>query len=231
MIVTTIKGERMFRLRISCLVLLMLAHSAHAWKGTEAQGERPIFFGTLTSQEGNQFTITNATIGRSASAHDKVLLYEMPTSLKESTHHTITKNPDDDLTTVQLELLKIKKIEVPHPSVLWKWNDPESKRAKPIPYEYIEVIVTWRSGSRIHYLLKLGQADTKRPIKLYCDVVDKPIKSVDQNGTHFCPGIEQEDLRQKGAPFPSIKAVEFQEPCYKVPTNTVGTLKNPKQQK
>ena len=153
----------MYRLHSFIFILLIIASPAHAWKGTEANGEQPIFFGTLTSQEGNVFTVTNIAIGRSASTKDKVMLYEMPRSLKESVDYTISKNPDEDLTTALLELSKIKKITVPHPNVLWKWYDPESKRATPVAQEYIEVVITWRSGSTIHYLLKLGQADTKRP--------------------------------------------------------------------
>jgi hypothetical protein len=225
MIAATIKGDPMYRLRSFIFVLLAIASPAHAWKGTEANGERPIFFGTLTSQEGNVFTVTNVTVGRSASARDKVMLYEMPKSLKESTDNKIAKNPDEDLTTAQFELLKIKKIEVPHPSVLWKWYDPESKRATPMAQEYIEVVITWRSGSKIHYLLKLGSEDTKRPIKIYSDVVDKPIKGIRQDGTLFCPGLNKEDLRKKGAPFPSVKTVDLEEPCFKVPTEHVGTMK------
>lgn len=221
------KGDSMYRLHSFIFILLIIASPAHAWKGTEANGEQPIFFGTLTSQEDNLFTVTNIAIGRSASTKDKVMLYEMPRSLKKSVDYTISKNPDEDLTTALLELSKIKKITVPHPNVLWKWYDPDSKRATPVAQEYIEVVITWRSGSTIHYLLKLGQADTKRPIKMYSDVVDKPIKGISQNGTLFCPGINKEDLHKKGAPFQSIKTLELEEPCFKVPTEKNDTMTKP----
>ncbi len=205
---------------ISCMfVTLALSSTAHAWKSTEAQGERPIFFGVLTSQEGNVFTVTNISVGRSASSRDKIMLYEMPKDMKASAKgNVIPVNPDEDLTTAQLELLKIKKFEVPHPHSLWTWKNPDSKRAVSIPREYIEVVITWRSGSAVHYLLELGPEDTRRPVKIYCDVVDKPIQGIRQDGTLFCPGLKKADLRRKGAPFPSIKTLVLDEPCFKVPT-------------
>lgn len=216
--------------RLSSFILILLATFSplHGWKGTEANGEQPTFFGTLTSQEGNVFTVTNVTVGRSASSRDKIMLYEMPKSLKASAKgNIISVNPSEDLTTAQLELLKIKKIEVPHPQVTWKWKNPESKRATTVAKEYIEVIITWASGSKVHYLLELGPEDTRRPIKIYSDVVDKPIKGTRQDGTLFCPGLNKADLRKKGAPFPSIKTLELEEPCFKVPTDNVGTMKKP----
>ncbi len=205
---------------ISCMfVTLALTQTAHAWKSTETQGERPIFFGVLTSQEGNIFSVTNISVGRSASAQIKIMLYEMPKTMKASAKgNIIPVNPDEDLTTAQLELLKIKKFEVPHPRTLWTWKDPDSKRAVSIPREYIEVIITWRTGSAVHYLLELGPENTKRPVKIYCDVVDKPIQGIRQDGTLFCPGLKKVDLRRKGAPFPSVKTLVLDEPCFKVPT-------------
>lgn len=212
---------------ISCMfITLALTPTAHAWKSTEAQGERPIFFGVLTSQEGNVFSVTNISVGRSASTRDKIILYEMPKDMKASAKgNVIPVNPDEDLTTAQLELLKIKKIVVPHPRTLWTWKDPDSKRSVSIPREYIEVVITWRSGSAVHYLLELGPEDTRRPVKIYCDVVDKPIQGIRQDGTLFCPGLKKVDLRRKGAPFPSVKTLVLDEPCFKVPTENGNTNK------
>ncbi|EKD48463.1 MAG: hypothetical protein ACD_64C00301G0001 [uncultured bacterium] len=207
-------------------ILLVSVSSLHGWKGTETTGERPTFFGTLTSQEGNVFNVTNVTVGHSASSPEKVILYEMPKSLKESANgNMLTVNPDENLTTAQLELLKIRAIEVPYPNVMWKWKNPESTRATAMAKEYIEVIITWASGSKVHYLLELGLEDTKRPLKIFCDVVDKPLQGKAQDGTLFCPGINKTDLHKKGAPFPSIKILKLEEPCFKVPTDSMQTNK------
>ncbi len=210
----------------SLSISLLLSCSLHAWKGTEATGDLPIFAGVLTSQEGNVFNVTNISIGRSRDSREKIMLYEMPANLKETSKgNFISVNPTEDLTTVQLELLKIKKIAIPHPHVLWKWKDKDSKRAVSIAREYIELVVTWTTGSSVHYLLKLGPEDTQRPVKIFCDVIDKPLAGVRQDGTLFCPGLKKNDLRKKGAPFPSIKLLVFDEPCFKVPTENGGAIK------
>ena len=215
----------MKHIHLFLLVFVAWCAPLSAWKGTEANGDRPIFYGTLKSRESNTFSVTNVTVGRSTTSHDKIMLYEMPKELKSAQDKVIKQNPHEDLTTSQLELLKIKKIEVPEPQVMYKWFDPESKRTTPVAQEFIELIITWRSGSTIHYLLQLGQEDSKRQVKVYCDVLDKPVQGVMQDGTLFCPGIDKTDLRKKGAPFPSIQVLELEEPCFKVPTENVGTMK------
>lgn len=214
------------------ILLLVTLFSGHAygWKGTEAKGNQPIFMGVLQSREGNTFNVTNVKIGRSPEGRDRVLLYEMPKKLKQKTSgYELNINPEEELTTAQLELAKIKKIVVPHPNVLWKWKDKDSKRAASMAREYIEVAITWRSGSTINYLIELGPEDTRRPVKIYSDVIDKPLSGIRQDGTLFCPGITKSELRKKGAPFPSVQSLSLDEPCFKVPTENGGTVK-PKDQ-
>jgi hypothetical protein len=196
-----------------------------AWQSPEPKGEQPIFFGTLKSREGNIFNVTNISVGRSSDAKQKIKLYEKPQSLAPSQEGNVLKvNPYEDLTTNDLELQKIKKITIAQPYRLWSWRDPESKRSVVTPQEFIEIMVTWRSGSTVPYLLELGPENTKRPVKLFCDVIDAPMKVAAQNGTHFCAGLKKEDLRKKGAPFPSIDSLELEEPCFKVPTENGGMV-------
>ena len=121
----------------------------YAWKSGETKGERPIFLGTLTTQEGNIFNVTNINIGRSRDSHEKIVLYEKPQNLKPSTKgYIIPVNPAADLTTAILELQKVKKITVPESQIIWKWTNQESKRTVKLAYEYIEVIVTLSPGTR-----------------------------------------------------------------------------------
>ncbi len=213
--------------RITTLsIALLLSCSLAAWKGTEPIGEQPIFMGVLSSQEGNVFNVTNISIGRSRDTHEKIILYEMPKNLKEkSKNNFLSMNPNEDLTTAQLEIIKTKKIEVPNPHTLWLWKEKDSKRSVTIAREYIEVIVTWKSGGAVHYLLELGPEDSRRPVKIFCDVIDKPVTGIRQDGTLFCPGLTKNDLHKKGAPFPSVKSLVLEEPCFKVPTENGGTVK------
>ncbi len=200
------------------LLMSLGATSLHGWKSTEVKGEQPIFFGTLTTQESNTFYATNISIGRSRTAHDKIVLYEKPKNLAPTAKgNVITVNPAEDLTTAALELQKISKIEVPEAHTIWTWTNTETKRPVKMTYEYIELIITWRSGSSIHYLLELGTEGTRRPVKIFCDVIDEKMAGFRQDGTLFCPGIKKTELRKKGAPFQSIKELALDEPCFKVP--------------
>ncbi len=190
-----------------------------AWKGDEPKGEQPIFMGILESQEGNTFNVTNISIGFSRGAHTKISLYEMPKNISSKTSGDIlTINPMEDLTTAQLELQKIKEITVPHPHRIYKWLNSNEKLNTSLTKEFIQVGITWRSGSTVEYLLELGLEKTTKPLKIFCDAIDKPLTGIRQDGTLFCPGLEKKDLRKKGAPFPSIKSLKLDEPCFKIPT-------------
>ena len=95
-----------------CSLALALSSPLSAWKDTQANGDQPIFMGVLTSQEDNVFNVANISVGRSRDSREKIMLYEMPKNLKQNAQgNMIQVNPSEDLTTAQLELLKIKKIE------------------------------------------------------------------------------------------------------------------------
>ncbi len=214
----------MKRFMLLFLISITLHSFLYSWKSSETKGEQPTFFGTLTTQEGNTFYVTNISIGRSRSGIDKIVLYEKPKNLAPSEKgNIITINPAENLTTTTLELQKVSKISVPTPHTLWTWTNEESKRPIKMTYEYIELRLSWRSGSTSNYLLELGPLDTKTPVKIFCDVIDKQMTGVRQNGTLFCPGITKTDLRKKGAPFQAIKELIINEPCYKVPDTTKVT--------
>ena len=211
---------------VFCSLLLLPFPFLYGWQSPTTKGEQPIFFGTLISQEGHTFNVTNVSIGRSRTEQTKIMLYEKPKNLSVlPKKYEINVNPSEDLTTVTLELQKIRKIEVPEPHTTWTWTNDETKRSIKMTYEYIELIITWVTGSAVHYLLELGSRDTRRPVKIFCDVIDKKIASTRQDGTLFCPGIKKVDLRKKGAPFQSIKELKLEEPCYKVPENA-GIIKS-----
>jgi hypothetical protein len=214
-----------------CIYFILLISSLsfiplHAWKSEETKGDRPIFLGTLTTQEGNTFNVTNITIGRNHTDHAKIILYEKPQNLAPSEKgNIIPVNPLVDLTTAVLELQKISQITVPEPHVIWKWIKDESKRSSKLAYEYIEIMVTWRSGSTVSYLLELGPENTRRPLKIFCDVIDKKMEGVKQEGTILCQQIQKIDLRKKGAPFPSIQSLKLDEPCYRIPKENGDGMK------
>src|ERR1700687_1772775 len=90
--------------------ILLSTVTLSAWKSTETKGDKPIFFGTLTTQEGNSFNVTNVTIGHSRDGYEKVVLYEKPKNLAPSKEgNIITVKPAEDLTTTTLELQKVRK--------------------------------------------------------------------------------------------------------------------------
>lgn len=197
-----------------------------AWQSDDIKGEQPIFLGTLSTQEGNKYNVTNIHLGRSRNSHDKIILYEKPQNLAPGPKgNMITVNPSIDLTTATLELQKIKSITVPEPQTIWKWTNEDSKRAVKMTYEYIEVIVTWQSGSSIHYLLELGPEDSRKPLKIFCDVVDKKLDDTKQQGIVLCQKIPKIDLRKKGAPLPSVHSLVLDEPCYRIPKENGGGMK------
>lgn len=200
------------------LLAITTAHGAYAMKSPEAKGEQPTFFGLLTTQENNRFYVTNISIGRSRDSEDKILLYEKPKNLAPTSQGNILPgNPMKDLTTAVLELQKIESISVPEPHTLWKWTNDSTDRVVKLTREFIELAVTWRSGSTIRYLLELGPENSRRPVKIFCDVVDKELTGLRQGDKLFCPGIKKADLRKKGAPFQSVKILTLDEPCYKIP--------------
>lgn len=198
----------------------------YAWKSTETKGDQPVFLGTLITQEGNSFDVTNISIGRSRSDQEKILLYEKPQQLTPSEKgNIIPVNPHVDLTTATLELQKISKITVPEPQTIWKWTKDDSKRPAKMSYEYIEIMVTWRSGSTVRYLLELGAENTQRPLKIFCDVIDQKMEGIKQEGVVLCQKIHKIDLRKKGAPFTSIQSLTLDEPCYRIPEENGDGMK------
>ena len=207
-------------------IVLLSSIDTFGWSGKDAEGEKPVFFGRLTSFEGNTFNVTNISIGRSRGGDRTVTLYEMPkqkTAGKDKV--LIDGNPYHDLTTTELDLLKVKKIEVPSPQTKWIWEKPkEEKRSPTVSYEFIELVVTWKDNQKISYLLELGTEDTTKPLKLFSDSTgQKPIgTSKDSQRAVFCTGIKATDLRKKGAPFPSIKELVIDGSCYQPPQNGAG---------
>ena len=216
--------------RWSLLAVLFSSAILLGWSGGEPVGEKPVFFGTLTSHEGHTFNVTNITIGRSRDGGRSVRVYEMPKKKSNGQDRVvIAGNPYQDLTTTELDLLKVNKIVVPKPNVMWIWEKTSSdKRTPAVSYSFIELIVTWKDNQTIHYLLELGTENTTKPLKLFCDSTDdRPIAQIsDQNKTVFCSGVRATELREKGAPFPAIKELSIEGHCYEPPKNdSAGELK------
>lgn len=200
------------------------------WSGTEATGEKPVFFGKLTSQEGNTFNVTNISIGRSRAAGRAVRLYELPRiseSMQGKDTIKIPGNPHHDLTTTEFDLLKVKKVVVPSPQTSWIWEKPSREdRAPSTRYEFIQLDVTWKGDQTGSYLLELGAEHTTNPIKIFCDSTGNAMISAPalDGGPMFCTGVNQAELRKKGAPFPSIKELVVEGYCYEAPANGSGTV-------
>lgn len=218
------------------LLIMMLCKSMLlvAWSGSNATGEQPIFFGKLTSHEGRTFNVTNIMIGRSESAGRAVRVYEMPRTPSSSVGKDtmmIPVNPYHDLTTTELDLLKVKKIAVPHPQTSWIWEKPSTDNRTPaMRYEFIELEITWYGSQPCNYLLELGTEHTTKPVKIFCDSTNNavaPRMATDAQPT-FCVGIQQNELRKKGAPFPAIKELVIEGHCYEAPRNNgpVGVMKS-----
>src|SRR5579872_4589815 len=194
-----------------------------AWSGSENAGDQPIFFGKLTSQEGKTFNVTNIIVGRSETGGRSVRVYEMPRTAHSTAGKDkvmITLNPYQDLTTTELDLLKVKKIVVPHAQTSWIWEKKATDARTPASrYEFIELEVTWHGGQTSNYLLELGMENSSKPVKVFCDSTNNPIVAQDAQPM-FCVGIKQDELRKKGAPFPSIKELIIDGHCYKAPSTS-----------
>ena len=210
----------MNRIPLLLVILFVITTNSLAWKSNGTQGESAIIFGTLITQEGNTHHVTNVNIGKSRNDQSKIVLYEKPKhAMIKKQGPIIPVNPSEGLTTTVLELSKVRKIVVPEPTIIWNWTNLESKRSIKPTYEYIELIITWQDGSKIPYLIELGQKDNRSMVKVFCDVIDKKMTGIKQNGIVMCPKTTKDELRKKGAPFPSIKELILEEPCYKVPTD------------
>lgn len=205
-----------------------------AWSGSDASGNQPVFFGKLTSHEGRTFNVTNIMIGRSESTGRSVRVYEMPRTPASAAGKDVMMipvNPHHDLTTTELDLLKVKKIAVPHPQTSWIWEKPATDARTPVMrYEFIELEVTWHGSQPSNYLLELGTEHTTKPVKIFCDSTNVPVSSLMPGNTQpaFCVGIKQSELRKKGAPFPSIKELIIEGHCYEAPraNGTAGIVKS-----
>ena len=223
--------------KLILLIALYMLHPciSYGWGGDDATGEKPNFFGKLTSQEGNTFNVTNITIGRSKAGGRVITMYEMPQvpgSTAGKDRIKIPGNPHHDLTTTELDLIKVKKIGVPNPRTSWIWEKPQAEsRAPSIRFEFIELSVTWKNNQTTSYLLELGTENTTKPIKIFCDTTgDKPISfAPGDSKPMFCEGVQSTELRKTGAPFPSIKELIIEGYCYEAPANgnNVGRLKQP----
>ncbi len=201
-------------MRIYSVLLLCFSSSLIGLGGPETQGEKPSFFGKLTSQFTPQFPVTNIVIGHSRSAPLEPALYEMPPRPEKTNDtYTLTVNPYKELTTTKLQLINVSKIEVPEPQTVWRWTTPSNK----ITYEFIELIVTWNDNQKMHYLLELGTEKTNSPVKIFVETTEKLDMSKTDN--MFCPGINKANLRKEGAPLPSVKELVITGHCYQKPDN------------
>ncbi len=196
--------------------ILVSSLSVFAWGSKEPDGEAPTFYGTLASREGNVFSVTNIMVGTNPQNSEKIKLYEVPVQ-KDPQEKTLLINPFQKLTTTDLDLTKVSKISVPEPDIIWQWTNLESQRTHPSVFEFIQVDISWKQGGTVSYMIELGIKNTTHPVKVFCNVINRPMPTQEQNRTLFCQGINKEDLREKGAPFPSIKELVIENYCYKMP--------------
>src|SRR5688572_2285341 len=182
-------------MRLFLLLLLTVSSTIFGLGGPENQGEKPTFFGTLTSKFSPPFPVTNIIIGQSRNVPMEPALYEMPPRpAKTGDIYKLTLNPYKDLTSTKLQLINVSKIEVPEPQTIWRWQSEPNKPT----YEFIELIVTWHDKQKVHYLLELGTEKTSKPVKIFVETTEK--LDIEKNDAMFCPGIDKANLREEGAP-------------------------------
>ncbi len=224
-----------FHLLRPCLVIMGITlGTLHGWSGTETKGDHAIFHGTLMSHENPKkvLNVTNIGIGKNRESTQVVKLYEMPQKPADTSKLKIIipVNPYKELTTTDLDLMKIASIEVPETKP-WIWNRPaDDKRSAPvIAYEFREIVVTWKDSSKMHYLIELGTENTTTPLKVFCDIINEQAANAQkQDEAEFCTGIKKIDLKKNGAPFPAIKKLSVDGYCYEKPQDASAITKKEK---
>lgn len=153
------------------LIISLLANWASQPK---TRGAR--FFGTLTTEQGNTFTVKNITAGPDKKI-EAIPVYEKPQKpdafvKRDENHITLNVDPKKELAIIYLDLDKIMQVSVPHPHSVWTYKAEKGSRE----YEYLEIAITEKS--------KPSQSEPTSPqppspttylieknIHLYCDRV------------------------------------------------------------
>lgn len=123
------------------------------------------FYGTITTQNGSTMHVDNIAIG---GTYKQIKMYLMP---KDTTKgYNLSENPVN-CGNQYIDLAETKKIEVPSPDIVWKFESKKSGKA----LEYIEIIVypSANGSDAKHYLVEI-----KRQIT--CDEINNagPIETI-----------------------------------------------------
>lgn len=183
------------------------------------------FTGKLISQENPEKAIPVINIGFGRSKEEikteQIPLYEKPekhaTPIAGINEIPLDFEPQKKLIVTWVDLVEISKIEVPFPNVTWTYQ-PNKSGSK---IEYIELLITSNppaagtSKNTTSYLLELGRQGTTRPMRLFCDSIDKELPSQKAGEPTFCTGVTKRDLREKGVPLQAIKELTIEGYCQK----------------
>jgi hypothetical protein len=192
------------------------------------------FTGKLISQENPDKAIPVINIGFGRSKEEiktaQIPLYEKPekhaSPIAGTNEIPLDVEPQKQLITTWIDLVEISKIEVPYPNVTWTYQTGKNNSK----IEYIEIVITSNTQTpagpeqqattaptKTSYLIELGRQGTNRPMRLFCDSVDKELPVAKTGEPIFCTGITKRDLREKGVPLQAIKELTIEGYCHKPP--------------
>jgi tmRNA-binding protein len=140
------------------IILLWCANWSEQGSNIDGRKKQAInFTGTLITQQGDEISIENISIGR---LYKQIPVYEMP--LKTEKKLTLDKNPLEGIIT-RIDLAEISELLVPEPEKIWYFQKKERSRKT----EYIEITIVSKDTEHTtrHYLIELGR-------KIICDEVN-----------------------------------------------------------
>lgn len=118
--------------------------------------------GQLTTHNGDSYAVDNISLNRQIK---QIKLFALPSgklfsvSTDKPSIRIITKEPSKYLDTTNIDLVEIKKLEVPFPDITWTYEETPGKGRK---LEFTQVDITLAGGAKNSYLAPSS-------MMLYCD--------------------------------------------------------------
>jgi hypothetical protein len=118
--------------------------------------------GQLTTHNGDSYTVDNISLNRQIK---QIKLFAIPSeklfsvSTDKPSVRIITKEPSKYLDTTNIDLVEIKKLEVPFPYITWTYEETLGKGRK---LEFTQIDITLADSTKSSYLVSSS-------MMLYCD--------------------------------------------------------------
>jgi hypothetical protein len=118
--------------------------------------------GQLTTHNGDSYTVDNISLNRQIK---QIKLFALPSAKLFSVSNDkpsiriMSKEPAKYLDTTNIDLVEIKKLEVPFPDITWIYEEEPNKGRK---IEFTQLDITLADGSKSSYL-------ASSRMMLYCD--------------------------------------------------------------